>query len=57
MSGEADIPAPDAAGLTGKPPTPGPRDHHPSGKESYGALMQVVRAAAFAVFFTTCIVV
>lgn len=56
MTGEADTLAPAGAGLTEKPPTAAPRDYHPSGKESYGALMQIVRAFGFTVFFATCIV-
>lgn len=57
MSGEAAVPAPDAAGLTEKPPPPGPRDWHPSGKESYGKSMQILRALVFIGYFTTCIMV
>lgn len=57
MSGEAAVPAPGAAGLTEKPPPPGPRDWHPSGKESYGKSMQILRALVFIGYFTTCIMV
>lgn len=53
MSGEAAVPAPGAAGLTEKPPPPGPRDWHPSGKESYGKSMQILRALVFIGYFTT----
>ncbi|KAG9252992.1 acyltransferase-domain-containing protein [Emericellopsis atlantica] len=44
------IPGPDDAGLTEKP-----KSDHPSGKQSYGKLMQVVRGFAFIVYFATCI--
>lgn len=55
---DTSIPAPDVAGLTGKtaqkPIKAGPKDAHPSGKESYGRVMQVLRGLAFAVYFNTC---
>ncbi|KAL6863443.1 hypothetical protein ACO1O0_003697 [Amphichorda felina] len=50
------IPSPDAAGLAEKSIMTGPKDHHPSGKESYGTAMQLLRAAAFSTYFITCCV-
>ena len=51
-----DIPAPGPAGLAEKPPPTGAADHHPSGKESYGKIMQILRGAAFGTYFTSCLV-
>lgn len=48
------IPSPDAAGLAGKLPATTPKNHHPSGKESYGTTMQIVRALAFSIYFMGC---
>lgn len=36
---------------------PSPSDAHPSGKEGYGRLMQILRGLAFAVYFNTCCIV
>lgn len=51
-------PSPGVAGLLGssgpKTSSGGPKDAHPSGKESYGRIMQVLRGLAFAVYFNTC---
>lgn len=51
------VPPPDAAGLVNKEKAAagGPKDAHPSGKEGYGRLMQVLRGLAFAIYFNTCI--
>lgn len=48
----------DAAGLAEKPaPNHGPSDHHPSGKESFGLFLQIVRAIAVSFYFSSlCIV-
>jgi hypothetical protein len=55
---DTSVPSPDAAGLMdsagAKPAPSGPRDAHPSGKESYGRIMQILRGLAFAVYFNTC---
>lgn len=53
---DTNIPAPDAAGLAEKPRVPVASDHHPSGKESYGRLMQLLRGLTLGIFFNACIV-
>lgn len=55
---DTSLPSPDAAGLMSsagaKTVSTGPKDAHPSGKESYGRIMQLLRGLAFAVYFNTC---
>ncbi|CCT72187.1 related to acetyltransferase [Fusarium fujikuroi] len=56
---ETVIPSPELlAGLAEKSlaekQKPKPKEEHPSGKESYGALMQIVRGSLFALYFNTC---
>ncbi|KAI9896837.1 hypothetical protein N3K66_007859 [Trichothecium roseum] len=54
---ETSIPAPDAAGIEEiRPLRPG-KTAHPSGKESYGRFMQIVRGVAFGIYFATCLIV
>ncbi|KAF5025091.1 hypothetical protein F66182_2792 [Fusarium sp. NRRL 66182] len=36
---------------------PKPKQEHPSGKEGYGTLMQIVRGALFAFYFFTCCII
>lgn len=64
---EATLPAPElSAGLVGddkqkldqlRASPKGPKDAHPSGKESYGPSMQLLRGLTFAAYFNTCIIV
>jgi hypothetical protein len=56
---ETVIPSPELlAGLAEKSlaekQNPKPKEEHPSGKESYGTLMQVVRGSLFALYFNSC---
>jgi hypothetical protein len=58
---ETAIPAPEVlAGITeeslAKKQKPLPKEEHPSGKESYGTLMQIIRGSCFALYFNSCIV-
>jgi hypothetical protein len=51
---EASLPGPDlTAGLTEKPNV-APKVTHPSGREGYGTLMQILRGALFSFYFMTC---
>lgn len=54
---QATLPGPDLAGLAAnKAPAKanGAGEAHPSGRESYGPAMQILRGIAFAVYFNTC---
>lgn len=56
---ETVIPSPELlAGLAEKSlaekQKPKQKEEHPSGKESYGTLMQIVRGSLFALYFNTC---
>lgn len=59
---ETAIPAPEVlAGITeetlAKEKKPLSKEEHPSGKESYGAFMQIIRGSCFALYFNSCILV
>ncbi|KAM6509285.1 hypothetical protein FSOLCH5_012286 [Fusarium solani] len=54
---EASLPSPDlTAGLTEKPNV-APKVAHPSGREGYGTLMQILRGALFSFYFMTCCII
>ncbi|KAF4121914.1 1-acyl-sn-glycerol-3-phosphate acyltransferase [Geosmithia morbida] len=54
---DADIPGPDPSELIPKKPPPSHGDEHPSGKESFGLFMQIVRGTAVISYFTVGFVV
>ena len=59
---ETELPAPEVlAGITeeelAKERNKLPKEEHPSGKESYGTFMQIIRGSCFALYFNSCIVV
>jgi len=59
---ETALPAPEVlAGITeedlAKQRKTLPKEEHPSGKESYGTFMQIIRGSCFALYFNSCIVV
>lgn len=57
VADEADIPGPNPSELIPKKPPPTDSNGHPSGKESFGLTMQIIRGTAVILYFTIGFVV